>query len=135
MPRKSKPIPPAETAIIAESSAPIETPSPEEPNAARNADLSAEPFGPNEKPKNWGPPYKPIYTNVEKGYELGEDRRFKQRVFKFKEKPDEQTLAALKEAGFRFRAEDKSWTIQADAASRELSDRLAKQLAGPSRTR
>jgi hypothetical protein len=55
----------------------------------------------NETPsKNCGRPYKAIFTCSTKGFEMGENRRFKQRVFKFKDKPDEATLAALKENGF-----------------------------------
>jgi hypothetical protein len=78
--------------------------------------------------KNWGPPYKAIYTG--KDFEMGENRRFKQRVFTFREKPAEDVIAALKDAGFTYRANEKAWTIQADAASRILSDDLAQQFAG-----
>lgn len=85
--------------------------------------------------KNWGPPYKAVFTSTEKGFEMGENRRFKQRVFKFKEKPDAETVAILKENGFTYRPEEKAWTIQADAGSRLLSDRLALQFAGQSAER
>jgi hypothetical protein len=90
-----------------------------------------------DKPKNWGPPYKAICTDAANGFEMGEDRRFKQRVFKFKDKPEAETLQALKEAGFTYRAEEKAWTIPATPATRELSDNLARQFAGdePSRER
>jgi hypothetical protein len=86
--------------------------------------------GPGEQPKNWGPPYKAIYTNAEKGFELGENRRFKQRVFTFKDKPEQATIDALKAAGFKYRAEEKAWTVQASPVTRELSDQLALQFAG-----
>src|ERR1039458_8863284 len=33
--------------------------------------------------KNWGPAYKAIFSCTSKGFEMGEDRRFKQRLFKF----------------------------------------------------
>jgi hypothetical protein len=79
--------------------------------------------------KNWGPPYKAIFTSSAKGFEMGENRRFKQRVFKFTDKPDTETLAALKDNGFTYRPEEKAWTIHADAESRLLTDRLALQFA------
>ena len=81
-----------------------------------------------EAPKNWGDPYKALVTTA--SFEMGENRRFKQRVFTFKEKPDEQILAALKENGFTYRANEKAWTIQADAETRRLSDELAREFAG-----
>jgi hypothetical protein len=83
-----------------------------------------------QQPKNWGPPYKAIYTNPSKGFELGEDRRWKQRVFKFTDKPGLDVIDALKAAGFKYRAEEKAWTVQASPVTRELSDQLAQQFAG-----
>jgi hypothetical protein len=82
--------------------------------------------------KNWGPPYKAIFTSGAKGFEMGENRRFKQRVFKFKDKPDPEILAELKDNGFTYRAEEKAWTIHADNASRLLTDQLAAKWAGES---
>jgi hypothetical protein len=84
----------------------------------------------NPEAKNWGDPYKAIVST--KAFEMGENRRFRQRVFKFKEKPADEVLAALKEHGFTYRAAEKAWTIPADAATRRLSDELARQFAGPS---
>ncbi|MDP9175792.1 MAG: hypothetical protein M3O30_18275 [Planctomycetota bacterium] len=78
--------------------------------------------------KNWGDPYKAIIKTA--GFEMGENRRFKQRVFTFKEKPSDEVLAALKDNGFTYRANEKAWTIQADADSRRLSDELAREFAG-----
>jgi hypothetical protein len=80
--------------------------------------------------REWGNPYKTIFVSKDRGFEMGENRRFKQRVFIFQEKPGEQILAALKENGFTYRAGEKAWTIQADADSRKLSDELARQFAG-----
>lgn len=80
--------------------------------------------------KNWGPAYKSIFTCTAKGFEMGEDRRFKQRVFKFSEKPEEHVLAALKEHGFTYRANEKAWTVTATAENRVLTDRLARDFAG-----
>jgi hypothetical protein len=80
--------------------------------------------------KNWGPAYKAIFSCTSKGFEMGEDRRFKQRLFKFIDKPQEHVLAALKEHGFTYRASEKAWTINATAENRVLTDRLAQEFAG-----
>jgi hypothetical protein len=101
--------------------------------ADNGAQVSAqENDGPEGPGKNWGPPYKAIFSSAAKGFEMGENRRFKQRVFKFAEKPDSETLAALKDNGFTYRPEEKAWTIPANAATRELSDQLAREFAGES---
>jgi len=80
--------------------------------------------------KNWGEPYKAIFTSQEMGFEMGENRRFRQRVFKFTEKPADDVLAALKENGFSYRAAERAWTIQATPDTRRLSDELAREFAG-----
>jgi hypothetical protein len=81
-------------------------------------------------PKNWGPAYRPIFSCPTKGFEMGEDRRFKQRLFKFVEKPDSHILATLKEHGFIYRAAEKAWTVPATAENRLITDRLAQEFAG-----
>jgi hypothetical protein len=78
--------------------------------------------------KNWGDPYKAIVSTP--AFEMGENRRFKQRVFTFKEKPSDDVLAALKDNGFTYRANEKAWTIQANPDTRRLSEELAEQFAG-----
>jgi hypothetical protein len=99
--------------------------------ADNGAQVSAqENNGPEGQGKNWGPPYKAIFSSAAKGFEMGENRRFKQRVFKFAEKPDSETLAALKDNGFTYRPEEKAWTIPANDATRQITDRLAKAFAG-----
>ena len=101
--------------------------------ADEGAQVSAqENDGPEGQGKNWGPPYKAIFTSASKGFEMGENRRFKQRVFMFKEKPSEDVLSTLKENGFTYRANEKAWTIQANPETRKLSEELAEQFAGPS---
>jgi hypothetical protein len=82
--------------------------------------------------RQWANPYKAVFVSKDKGFEMGENRRFNQRVFLFKEKPSEEILAALKDAGFTYRAGEKSWTIQANPQTRKLSDELARQFAGHS---
>jgi hypothetical protein len=81
--------------------------------------------------KNWGPPYKSIFTCREMGFELGENRRFKQRVFMFSDRPADEVLGELKANGFTYRAAEKAWTITANAETRKLTDELARKWAGP----
>jgi hypothetical protein len=83
----------------------------------------------DEQQKSWSDPYKPIFSG--KGFELGEHRRFKQRVFRFDEKPAAELLAKLKEAGFTYRAAEKAWTIPANPDTRKLTDEMAREMAGP----
>jgi hypothetical protein len=80
--------------------------------------------------RNWGEPYKAIVTT--KDFEMGENRRFKQRVFKFKEKPSDDVIAALKNNVFTYRPAEKAWTIQASAETRVITDQLAKDFSGQS---
>ena len=80
--------------------------------------------------KSYGQPYKSVFTSADKAFELGENRRFKQRVFTFKEKPEQQVIDRLKEHGFVYRAAEKAWTVEATAESRVLTDRLAREFAG-----
>ena len=98
----------------------------------------AEPAAPAEEgliqpdARQWANPYKAIFVNKEKGFEMGENRRYGQRVFLFNEKPGDDVLAALKENGFTYRAAEKAWTIQANAFTRKLSDELAREFGGQS---
>ena len=82
---------------------PVHTATADLPDAARE-----------EPPKNWGDPYKSIFSCGEQGFELGENRRFKQRVFMFREKPTGEILSALKNNGFTYRAAEKAWTLPAN---------------------
>ncbi len=84
----------------------------------------------NPNAKNWGDPYKAIVSTP--SFEMGENRRFKQRIFMFKEKPGAEVLAALKDNGFTYRANEKAWTIPANPDTRKLSEELAGQFAGTS---
>jgi hypothetical protein len=101
-----------------------------EPRAAEapQQDQGEGPIDP--RAKNWGDPYKAIFTT--EAFELGENRRFKQRVFMFKEKPSDEVLARLKDEGFTYRANEKAWTIEANPDTRKLTDDLAREFAGPS---
>lgn len=90
---------------------------------------------PAEQKRNWGEPYKAIFTSAEQGFELGENRRFKQLVFKFKERPDDQTIQTLKDNGFTYRPAEHAWTDPADPISRALTDKLAIEFAGTGQSR
>jgi hypothetical protein len=106
-------------------------------DAATSADQSAsrEQMGPDietrKRPiaRRASSPYRAIFVSKDKGFEMGEDFQFKQRVFKFSEKPDAEVIAALKENGFTYRPVEKSWTRQADYTSRGISDQLARRFA------
>jgi hypothetical protein len=78
-------------------------------------------------------PYKAVFTSTTHGFELGEHRRFKQRLFTFRERPEDAVLAALKEHGFTYRPAEKAWSIPISAESRVLTDRLAREFAGGDR--
>lgn len=77
-----------------------------------------------------GTPYRAILIDNAHGIELGENVRFRQRVLKFRDKPDERLRATLKESGFTFRPAEKAWTIPATPESREFTDRLMQEIAG-----
>jgi hypothetical protein len=129
----------ANITIDAEVEYPFSDPVHTEPTAAGTALAVPAPANPaidtegprEEPPKQWGPPYKAIFTCQEQGFELGENRRFKQRVFTFAGKPDPQILSDLKENGFTYWSQDKSWTIPANLRTRILTDDLARKWAGP----
>ena len=98
--------------------------------------LNTETRGPNNPDaKNWGDPYKVIFSSTVNNFEMGENRRYKQRVFKFTEKPSEDVLAALKDNGFVYRGAEKAWTIPANADTRKLSEELAQKFAGQGEAR
>jgi hypothetical protein len=83
--------------------------------------------------RTWSDPYKQIFSSSAKGFEMGENRRFKQRVFKFSERPDQAVIDVLKEHGFTYRPNEKAWTIPANPETRALSEELAHQFAGQGR--
>jgi hypothetical protein len=118
MPRKTRQTAETSQAESASAAAVAQTP------ASKGEDTAGS------EARDWGNPYRQIFVSKDKGFEMGENRRFKQRVFIFNEKPDEQILARLKENGFTYRAGEKAWTIQADAETRRLSDELAHEFAG-----
>jgi hypothetical protein len=106
---------------------------PEAKTPPRPANGVRTPPAPTGEAKTWASPYEQLFVCEEKGFEMGEHHRFKQRVFLFNEKPDDQTRATLKEHGFTYRPAEKAWTITASAENRLLSDHLAKVFAGQDR--
>jgi hypothetical protein len=116
-----------EALAAAETPAPVERPAwidgPPPP-------MEGPELNPPAPPKTWGDPYKPIFSSTAKGFEMGENRRFKQRVFKFHERPDQEVIDTLKNAGFTYRPNEKAWTIPANADTRALSEELAQQFSG-----
>jgi hypothetical protein len=107
----------------------------ETPNQTDQAPQEDSPNSDQQRGKNWGDPYKAIFSCPEMGFELGENRRFRQRVFKFGDKPSSEILDALKEHGFIYRAAEKTWTITANADTRKLTDEMAREWAGPNYVR
>jgi hypothetical protein len=92
--------------------------------------MAGEELTPHAPQKNWSDPYKQIFLSMTKGFEMGENRRFKQRVFIFRDKPEQSVLDTLKEHGFTYRPAEKAWTIPANPDTRRLSEELAHQFAG-----
>jgi hypothetical protein len=136
MPREESTAPDAaETKTSEAATAVAELPKPTAPSMTRPAYIDGPRVRPNgeiikaKRPKNWSEPYQAIVTGS--GFEMGEDREFNERVFKFRDKPSDTVLAALKQNGFTYRPKERVWTIQANPDSRKLSDELARQFAGP----
>ena len=118
----------------AEASPAPDTPAPDAPADGQQANgQHAGPppaAGEGGQPRQWGNPYKAVFTCPAKRFELGENRRFKQMVFTFPENPGPEVTQKLKDAGFTYRAGEKAWTIPATAASRETATKLAMELKG-----
>ena len=118
-----------------DSDAPVSAPTPE-PHAHSHAMQAArdthdaEMPADEERPKTWGDPYKQLFVSPHSGFEMGENRQFKQRVFKFAERPEQSVIETLKESGFTYRPAEKAWTIPANPDTRRLSEGLVQQFAG-----
>jgi hypothetical protein len=59
---------------------------------------------------------------------LGRSDKFKQMQIRFDHKPDEQYLARLRDAGWKWRDADKMWTIQLDHDARWQTQAAAEKL-------
>ena len=81
-----------------------------------------------DQPRQWANPYRAVFTSTVGGLEVGEDRRFKQVVVGFADRPGQDVTDRLKAAGFRYRAAERSWTAPASAAAREFALTLGQEL-------
>jgi hypothetical protein len=79
------------------------------------------------------------YTNTQIGYRRMTDEIAKLIVVKFNERPNDEVVARLKEAGFRYQPEyfgqEKVWTRPNNFEGRELVDRFEAILTGLTNSR
>ena len=87
-----------------------------------------QPAAEGQPERQWAPPYRAAFTSALGGLEVGEDRRFKQVVVSFADRPSSEVTDRLKEAGFKFRPAERSWTAPASAVAREFAHSLAQEL-------
>ncbi len=80
--------------------------------------------------KKWAEPYRPIVSNPNAGFELGENKLTQQMVFHFGADPGAEVKARLKDRGYRYHTEQKAWTVNATPLTRELARNLASEFAG-----
>ncbi len=80
--------------------------------------------------KQWAEPYRPIVSNPEAGFELGENKITKQMVFYFAGDPGAQVKDRLKHYGYMYHVNHKAWTVNATPVTREIANRLASEFAG-----
>ena len=116
---------PPEEELAAEPSDAAELP--DDPVTQEGADQPS-PAGEAQPERQWAPPYRAAFTSVVGGVEVGEDRRFKQVVISFADRPDPEVTDRLKEAGFKYRSAERSWTAPASAVAREFAHGLAQEL-------
>lgn len=135
MPRRKKNEPATETVVkhdplVAATATLDAQPEPFGADLTRSPETDGEPSAGGDAPKHWGHPYKATFTCPAKRFELGENRRFKQMVFTFAENPGAEVTQKLKDAGFKYRANEKAWTVQVTPSLRELATKLAHELGG-----
>ncbi len=83
-----------------------------------------QPSTPRSKIRSWT-------VNEKLGYRRESDDNLGIILFKFKEKPPEETLALMKEKGFQFRSlreHGKAWTIRNDWEGRTVADQIDIEL-------
>lgn len=78
----------------------------------------------------WADPYRPLVTNKEAGFEMGENKMLNQFSFIFAKDPGDAVKERLKESGYRYQAGVKTWIVNATSVTREIAFRLAKEFAG-----
>ena len=80
--------------------------------------------------KKWAEPYRPIVTNPDAGFEMGENKLTRQMVFYFSQDPGAQVKERLKHYGYFYHAEQKAWAVNATPVTREIAQKLAVEIAG-----
>lgn len=104
-----------------------------QPPAATTAPVAdandSEPGAGTER-KQWSNPIWVMFACPAKGFNLVENRRFKQFAFYFDADPGAEVKGMLKETGFIYRPGDQSWTLPVTAANHELAVYLARELKG-----
>lgn len=59
----------------------------------------------------WADPYRPLVTNKQAGFELGENKLASQMVFNFATDPGEEVKERLKYYGYHYHVGVKTWTV------------------------
>jgi hypothetical protein len=80
--------------------------------------------------KKWAEAYRPLVTNPDVGYEMGENKITRQMVFYFAGDPGPQVKERLKHYGYIYHTDQKAWTVNATPVTREIAKELASEFAG-----
>jgi hypothetical protein len=91
---------------------------------------AAPEVAPQEQTKKWADPYRPITTNNQAGFELGENKLANLLVFSFSNDPGQQVKDRLKHYGYFYDVRQKAWTANATPVTREIARKLASEFAG-----
>ncbi len=78
----------------------------------------------------WAEPYRPLITDKEAGFEMGENKLANQMVFNFAKDPGDQVKERLKYYGYHYHVGVKTWTVNATPTTREIAKKLAAEFAG-----
>jgi hypothetical protein len=80
--------------------------------------------------KKWAEAYRPLVTNPDAGFEMGENKITRQMVFYFAGDPGSQVKERLKHYGYIYHTDQKAWTVNATPVTREIAKDLASEFAG-----
>ena len=78
----------------------------------------------------WSKTAKTVFTSLDKGFKLQEDRRRDERAFQFDQPPSKEIKSKLLECGLSYNSNTKRWTIPLTPSSRAVTDRLALEFSG-----
>lgn len=73
---------------------------------------------------------KTVYRSEEKGFRLMEDFAHQRRLIQFLEKPPQDVIDTLVDAGMRYEPDRQIWHIVANPEAREMTDKLALEIDG-----